>query len=149
MSRDATHHPIVLFDGVCNLCNRSVRHIIRNDPQGRFRMASLQSEVGRRLAAEHRLDASDMNTVVLIERGKVYTKSDAALGIMRRLRGASRFAWPLRFVPRAVRDAAYDLVSRNRYRWFGRRDECMVPGPGIQERFLDAGEDPARSTIVR
>ena len=132
--------PAILFDGVCNLCNRSVRYIIRHDPGGRFRMASLQSEVGRGLQREHGLDPEAMNSLVLVERGKVYTKSDAALRIARRLRGPVRFAWPLRFVPRVVRNAMYDWIARNRYKWFGKRDECMVPGASVRNRFLDADE---------
>ena len=139
MSREAAH-PIVLFDGVCNLCNRSVVHIIRHDPKARFRLASLQSPIGRELVAQHGLDPDALDTIVLIDRGKVYTKSDAALRIARRLRGPSRFWWTARLVPRPVRDAAYDLVARNRYRWFGKRDECMVPRPGDRERFLDYDE---------
>lgn len=138
-------HPVVLFDGVCNLCNRSVAYIIRHDPRGRFRLASLQSAVGRALVAEHGLDPDALDTVVLIERGKLYRKSDAALRIARRLRGPSRFWWTARFVPRPLRDAAYGWVARNRYRWFGKRDECMVPGPGVRERFLDFEEASVES----
>jgi len=138
----SAEHPVVLFDGVCNLCNRSVAHIIRNDPKGRFRMASLQSTAGRELVAGHSLDGDAMDTVVLIEKGRVYTKSEAALRIARRLRGPSRFWWTARFVPRPLRDAVYDLVSRYRYRWFGRREECMVPGPGVRDRFLGGGDAP-------
>jgi predicted DCC family thiol-disulfide oxidoreductase YuxK len=130
--------PIVLFDGVCNLCNRSVQYIIRRDPRGRFRFASLQSDAGRRLLEEHGLGQDAMNTVILLERGKIYSKSDAALRILRRLRGPSRFWWSARFVPRPLRDAVYDWVARNRYSWFGRRAECMVPTPDVRERFLDA-----------
>ena len=139
MSLDAAH-PIVLFDGVCNLCNRSGVHIIRHDPKARFRLASLQSSIGREIVAQHGLDPDALETIVLIDRGTVYTKSDAALRIARRLRGPSRFWWTARFVPRAPRDAAYDWVARNRYRWFGKRDECMVPRPSDRDRFLDYDE---------
>jgi predicted DCC family thiol-disulfide oxidoreductase YuxK len=133
-------HPIILFDGVCVLCNRSVRHIIRNDPAGRFRMAALQSAAGRRLLTEHGLDPDALDTVVLIERGRVYTRSDAALRILRGLSGPSRHWWLARFVPRPVRDAAYGLVVRNRYQWFGKRSACMTPRPIDRHRFLDAHE---------
>lgn len=135
-------HPVVLFDGVCNLCNWTARHIIRHDPSGRFRLASLQSRPGRDLVAQYGVDPDTINTVVLVENGNVYTKSDAALMIARRLRGPSQFLWPMRFLPRPIRDAAYDWVSRNRYQIFGKREECMIPGSGIQERFLDGGELP-------
>jgi predicted DCC family thiol-disulfide oxidoreductase YuxK len=141
-------HPIVLFDGVCNLCNRSVAHIVRHDPKGRFRLASLQSAVGRSLQQEYGFNPDAVNTLVLIERGKAYTKSDAALRIARRLKGPVRYWWAARFVPRFFRDTLYDWIGRNRYRWFGKRDECMAPGPGVRERFLDADETP-RSDVLR
>jgi predicted DCC family thiol-disulfide oxidoreductase YuxK len=140
---DDNAHPIVLFDGVCILCNRSVRHIIRHDPDARFRMASLQSDAGRALQQQYALDPDALDTVVLIDKGRVYTRSDAALRIMRRLEGTSKYWWHARHIPRPVRDFAYDLIARNRYRWFGKRDECMVPRPGDRQRFLDAEEAEA------
>jgi predicted DCC family thiol-disulfide oxidoreductase YuxK len=140
-------HPIVLFDGVCNLCNLSVAYIVRHDPKGRFHFASLQSNAGRELQGEYGFDPDVVNTIVLIERGRAHTKSDAALRIARRLKGPVRFWWVARFVPRPVRDAIYDWIGRNRYRWFGKRDECMVPGPGVRERFLDS--DETRSSVLR
>lgn len=145
---DDTAHPIVLFDGVCNLCNRWVRHIIRHDPRGRFRLASLQSDAGRALQQEYGIDPEGLDTVVLIDKGRVYTKSDAALRIARRLTGPSCYWWPARHIPRPLRDAAYDLIARNRYRWFGQRDECMVPRPGDRERFLDS-EDASSAGAAR
>ena len=135
-------HPIGLFDGVCNLCNRSVAHIIRNDPAGRFHFASLQSSVARSLGSKFGFDPATLDTIVLIENGCVYTRSDAALRIARRLQGPSRHWYLASVIPRPVRDALYDWVSRNRYHWFGRRAACMVPGPGVRERFLDAEEQP-------
>lgn len=127
---------VVLFDGVCNLCNGSVQFIVRRDPYGYFRFASLQSEPGRSLLREHGLDPADLFSVILVEDGKVYARSDAALRIARRLSGVWRAAGALRVLPRSLRDRVYDLVARNRYRWFGRRDACMVPTPELRERFL-------------
>jgi predicted DCC family thiol-disulfide oxidoreductase YuxK len=128
---------IVLFDGVCNLCNASVRFIAERDPHGRFRFAALQSDTGRRLLEEHGLDAGELSTVVVVADGRAYTRSDAALRVAR---GLGR-GWPalgaLRIVPRLVRDAAYGVVARNRYRWFGRKDECMIPTPEMRARFLE------------
>ena len=141
-------HPIVLFDGVCNLCNRSVAYIIRHDPKGRFRMASLQSAVGRSLQEKYGFDPRAVDTIVLIEGGKAYTRSESALRIARRLNRPVRYWWAARFVPRVIRDALYDWIGRNRYGWFGKRDECMVPGPGVRERFLDADET-APSDVLR
>jgi predicted DCC family thiol-disulfide oxidoreductase YuxK len=129
-------HPIVLFDGVCNFCNRSVNWIIRRDRRGRFRFAALQSEAGTALQERHGLDPSALDTLVLVEDGRVYVKSTAALRIVRRLRSRWRALYGLIAVPRPVRDFAYDWFARRRYRWFGKRDECMVPTADVRERFL-------------
>ncbi|HWQ15765.1 MAG TPA: thiol-disulfide oxidoreductase DCC family protein [Roseiflexaceae bacterium] len=134
-------HPIILFDGVCNLCQRSVRFIIERDERGLFRFASLQSATGRRLLAEHGLETPDEpESIVLIEGGQATTASTAALRIARRLRGAWPLLYALVVVPRPLRDAVYRFVARHRYRWFGRQETCMVPSPALRARFLDAGE---------
>ena len=129
-------HAIVLFDGVCNFCNRSVNWIIRRDKRGYFRFAPLQSEIGEELQQQYGLDPSALDTLVLIERGKVHVKSTAALRIVRRLSSRWRALYMLIAVPRPVRDFAYDWFARRRYRWFGKREECMVPSPKVRERFL-------------
>jgi predicted DCC family thiol-disulfide oxidoreductase YuxK len=130
-------HAVVLFDGVCNLCNGAVNFIIDRDPDGYFRFAPLQSD-----AAAPYLDGTDdgvgdLGTIVLVEDGQTYVRSTAALRIARRLTAP----WPLLFlavaVPRPLRDAVYDWVARNRYDWFGTRDECRLPTPGLRDRFLD------------
>jgi predicted DCC family thiol-disulfide oxidoreductase YuxK len=128
--------PVVLFDGVCNLCNGAVRFVVRHDRRGRFRFASLQSEAGQALLRRHGLDPADLFSVVLVDGGRVTTRSDAALDVARGLGGAWRAAGLLRAVPRPVRDRVYDWVARNRYRWFGRRDACMLPSPELRARFL-------------
>jgi predicted DCC family thiol-disulfide oxidoreductase YuxK len=134
--------PVVLFDGVCNLCNSSVLFIIKRDRRGRFRFAALQSDAGASLLASSApagpagpaLPLPD--SIVLVEDGCVLTQSTAALRIARRL----RFPWPLLYalaiVPRPIRDLIYAWIARNRYRWFGRRDRCMVPTPELRARFL-------------
>lgn len=128
--------PILLFDGVCNLCNHSVQFIIRRDSRGVFRFASLQSEAARELLSGFQEKPTGLSTVVLLENGRLRLKSDAALGVLRRLPGL----WPLLYVfilvPRPIRDAVYDWVARNRYRWFGKKDQCMLPRPEWRERFL-------------
>jgi predicted DCC family thiol-disulfide oxidoreductase YuxK len=136
MMPDTKAHPVVLFDGVCNLCNRSVAHIIQNDPGGVFRFASLQSDVARSLGLKFGCDTGALDTIVLIDNGRVYTRSDAALRIARRLEGPARHWYAARVIPRPVRDAIYGWVSQNRYRWFGQRQECKVPGPRTRQRFL-------------
>jgi predicted DCC family thiol-disulfide oxidoreductase YuxK len=125
--------PIILFDGVCNLCTGSVQFVIERDARKRFRFASLQSPTAERLLGRR----DDLESMVLVENGQVYRKSTAALRIARRLDGA----WPLLaaflVIPRFLRDAVYDWIGRRRYRLFGRRDTCWVPRPELTERFLD------------
>ena len=125
---------IVLFDGLCNLCTGSVQLVIRNDAQRWFRFAPLSSDVAKSLIpAGMQLPES----MVLIENGRAFTRSTAALRIARRLRWPWRMAYVLLIVPRPIRDAVYSLIARNRYRWFGRRESCMVPTPELRARFLD------------
>jgi predicted DCC family thiol-disulfide oxidoreductase YuxK len=129
-------HPVLLFDGVCNLCSGSVGWIIERDPDARFRFAPLQSDVARGLLAGYDVDPEDLDTVVLLEDGEAYTKSAAALRVARGLEGPASLLWHARFVPRVLRDAVYDLVASIRYDVFGRKDRCMVPSPDVQERFM-------------
>ncbi len=129
---------VVLFDGHCNFCSGVVNFLIDRDPRGRLRFASLQSEAGRTLLAEHGLPMPEVpDTMVLIEGDRVRLRSDAALATTRYLSGL----WPLArvgfIVPRFLRDAIYKLVARNRYRWFGRTDACRIPTPQLRARFLD------------
>ncbi len=128
--------PIVLFDGVCNFCNGSVNFIIRRDPKKKFRFAPLQSEVGQKLLKQFGLSTTDLDTMILIDGDRYYSRSTAGLQIARRMSGL----WPLLFafivVPPFLRDFVYNVIARNRYRWFGKRDACMVPTPDLRERFL-------------
>jgi predicted DCC family thiol-disulfide oxidoreductase YuxK len=129
-------HPIVLFDGVCNLCHGTVRFVLERDRAARFRFAPLQSEPGRALLARHGLSADALDTMVLVDAEGAHTRSDAALRIAAGLGAPWRWLAPLRRLPRALRDPLYELVARRRYRWFGRRDACPAPPPGFRERFL-------------
>lgn len=130
-------HAVILFDGVCNLCNSAVRFVIERDPAARFRFAPLQSAVAERLIASAGVRDPLPDSIVLVEDGRISTRSTAALRIARRL----RFPWPAAYaiivVPRPLRDWIYNLVARNRYAWFGRRDVCMVPTPAVRSRFLE------------
>ena len=127
---------VILFDGVCNLCSGAVQFVIERDPAARFRFATLQSPVAARLMESTRI-GDRLDSIVLVEDGRVWTQSTAALRIARRL----RFPWPVAYamivVPRSLRDWIYNLVARNRYRWFGKREACMVPTPALRARFLD------------
>ncbi|MGG1878835.1 thiol-disulfide oxidoreductase DCC family protein [Paenibacillus sp. 7541] len=129
-------HAIVLIDGVCHLCQGLTRFIIQRDPDGYFHFASLQSEAGQELLRQGGLPEDMSETMVLIEDGTYYTRSTAALRIVRRL----RFPWPLLYiavtVPRPLRNQLYRMVARNRYRWFGKSEECLIPTPDIRRRFL-------------
>lgn len=128
--------PIVLFDGLCTLCDGAVQFIIDHDPSAQFRFASLQSDSGQRLAREHGVDASALDTLVLIDAGHALTLSDAVLGIARRLGRPWSWATALSVIPRPARDAVYRLVARNRTRWFGQRAACRIPTPELRARFL-------------
>jgi predicted DCC family thiol-disulfide oxidoreductase YuxK len=130
-------HPIILFDGVCNYCNAIVNWVIRLDRKARFRFASLQSERGRALLQQHGLSPEGLESVVLIDGEKVYTKSDATLRIVRYLPWWLQEARALWIVPRPFRDAIYDYVARNRYKWFGKKETCMIPSQEQRGRFLD------------
>jgi len=130
-------HPLILYDGVCGLCNRSVQFIIQRDPRARFRFAPLQSQLARQLLAdEPEVIANELSSVILIDDGKIYRRSTAALRIAGRLnRGWPILSW-LVLIPRPLRDLLYDWIARHRYRWFGKRDSCPLPNPAVANRFL-------------
>lgn len=129
--------PILLFDGVCNLCNGIIQFIIKRDPDGRFRYAPLQSDVATDLLRDCGLPTDRIETFVMIDDGECYTKSAAAIRIATKLGGLYRVVGPFRYIPRPIRDGVYDLVAATRYDIFGRKDECMVPTPEIEDRFLE------------
>ena len=129
--------PVVLFDGVCNFCNAGVNFILDHDRSGRIHFAALQSEAGQRLLREFGLRTTDFDTLVLVEGNRCYTRSTAALRIAGLLDGwAWRLISALLLVPAFLRDYAYDVLARNRYRWFGRSEACRVPTPEVRGRFL-------------
>jgi len=128
--------PILLFDGVCNLCNASVQWVLKHDRRGEFRFSALQSELGQQLLLQHGLASEHFDTVVLVVGEQIFLRSDAPLEIVRRLGGLWRLLYFFKILPRPLRDAVYNFVARNRYRWFGRREECMLPKPEWKERFL-------------
>jgi len=133
----AKEAPILIFDGVCNICSFGVGIVLRADKQGVFRFAFGQGERGSALKAAYGLPKGDLENVTLIEDGHYYTKSDAVIEVVRRL----PFPWPLltvfKIVPKFLRDPLYSLVARNRYRWFGIRQSCFVPAPEHLSRFVD------------
>ena len=136
MAATETKLPIILFDGVCNLCNASVQFIVRNDKHSKFRFASLQSGAGRNLIRQFKLREDKLYSIILVLNNSCFDKSGAALEIAKRLDGL----WPLMYlfilVPSFIRDFVYDWISRNRYKWFGQRNECMIPTAELKSRFL-------------
>ena len=128
---------IIFFDGVCNLCNGAINFIIDRDRKGTFKFAPLQSEFAKKRLRQSKIDPLKLDTIVLLEpRGNVSVKSTAALRIARNLSGA----WPLLYgfviIPKFIRDAVYNLIANNRYKWFGRTDQCRVPTPELLNRFI-------------
>ncbi len=136
-SIDEIKNPLILFDGVCNLCNSSINFVIDRDKDQRFRFASLQSDLGQAIVARYR-GKLDLDSVVLYQNGQILEKSDAALAIASKLSGL----WPMlsvfKIIPRPLRDVVYDWVAKNRYKWFGKKDSCRIPTPELKSLFLDA-----------
>lgn len=127
---------IVLFDGVCNFCNSSVNFIIRHDTKKRYKFAALQSDVGKMLSEKHGIDQSKIDSIILIENGNVFVKSSAILRITKNL----NYLYPLLFgfiiIPKFIRDGVYDFIAKNRYKWFGKKESCMIPSSEIKSRFI-------------
>ena len=129
--------PVLLYDGVCNLCNWSIRAIVRLDAEGEILFAPLKSVVGRELLERAGLEADYFDSLVLVEDGAAYTKSTAVLRVCRRLDGPVPLLYPLVYLPERLRDRAYDLLAEYRYRIFGRKETCPVPAERVRERFVE------------
>lgn len=131
-----TDQPIIIFDGVCNLCEYSVQFIVKHDRQAKFKFVSAQSERGKVLQRIYGVDTLQDGTVILLKGDQVYVKSDAAVEIAKDLDGLWRFLSVFKFILKPARDFIYSIISKNRYRWFGKKDECLLPDNNIKERFL-------------
>ncbi|MDO6820166.1 thiol-disulfide oxidoreductase DCC family protein [Zobellia sp. 1_MG-2023] len=128
---------IILFDGVCNLCNGAVQFIIKRDKKDVFRYAALQSDLGKQLMSERNIDASQIDSIILIDPGVAfYIKSDAALEIGKQLSGYGVISSVLQWIPSSIRNIVYDFIARNRYKWYGKKEECMIPTPELKAKFL-------------
>ena len=129
--------PIILFDGICIFCNSAVNFVIKRDKNSILKFTTLQSGIAHQMLAHQNIPTNDLSSFVFIENEKIYTRSTAALRVCKYLTGL----WPLMYgfiiVPRFLRDAAYKLIARNRYKWFGVKNECMVPTPDTRSRFLN------------
>ncbi|MEL6393567.1 MAG: thiol-disulfide oxidoreductase DCC family protein [Bacteroidota bacterium] len=142
ISDENTHHPqvdgdVIMFDGHCNLCNGWVQWVLKRDKKGRYKFASLQSEIGQKLIIDSGRDPDSFDSVVLWRNNHIWIKSEAALRIASGLGGIYKLAMIFMAVPGIVRNAVYDWIARNRYRWFGRSEECLLPKPEWRNRFLD------------
>lgn len=127
-----------MFDGVCNLCNNAVQFVIKRDKKDIFRYAALQSVAGQQLVDQRHIDTSKVDSIILIEPGVAYyTKSDAALEIAKDLGGLWKLTSVFTWIPTSIRNAIYDFVAKNRYKWFGKQESCMVPTPELKAKFLD------------
>ena len=131
-----TNTPIILFDGICNFCNGSVNFVIKRDKKSQVKYAALQSEAGQQLLKQFNLPTTEFNSFIFIEAGKVYTQSTGALKVCKYLNALWPLLYGLIIVPRFIRDGIYNRLAKNRYKWFGKKDQCMIPAPGVKERFL-------------
>lgn len=131
------NHKIILFDGVCNLCNGAIQFMIKHDQQDVFRYAPLQSDIGKKLIEERNIDIEKIDSILLIEPGVAYyEKSDAALQIGKHLKGYRTISSILYLIPDGLRNIVYDVIARNRYKWYGKKEECMIPTPELKAKFL-------------
>jgi predicted DCC family thiol-disulfide oxidoreductase YuxK len=130
-------NPLLLFDGVCNLCNSSVQFVLERNKKENIQFASLQSDFGRKMLEQVNLSPDYTSSLVLIEEGKPYVKSDAALRLAKHLNGLWKLASVLLIFPKFIRNPVYNLIARNRYKWFGKKDACWIPEPKWKARFLD------------
>jgi predicted DCC family thiol-disulfide oxidoreductase YuxK len=127
---------IILFDGVCNFCNSTINFVIKRDKKGIIKFAPLQSATGQQLLAQYNLPTNDMKSFVFIDEGVAYTQSTAAIKVCKYLGGLWPICKAFYVVPKFIRDAAYNVVAKNRYKWFGQMDTCMIPTPDVKSRFL-------------
>jgi predicted DCC family thiol-disulfide oxidoreductase YuxK len=132
------NHPVILFDGVCNLCNASVQFIIKRDKKQIFRFAALQSQFGQKVVDSFNLSEKKIDSVILLENNSVKIKSEAALRIAKQLGGIYSLLYVFIILPKFIRNSVYDLIARNRYSWFGKQESCMIPTPELKRLFIEA-----------
>lgn len=131
-----TASPIVLFDGICNLCCGVVKFVIKRDKHARIKFAALQSEAGLQLLKQYNLPSSNFSSFVFIENGQAYTQSEAALRLCKNLSAMWPFMYGFIIVPSFIRNGIYNWIAKNRYKWFGKQDQCMIPTPDTKTLFL-------------
>lgn len=128
---------LILFDGVCNFCNYWVTFAIKRDRKNKLKFAPLQGETAKQLLPQFHIDPSSLSSVIFIDNGKVYTQSSAAIQICKHLDGGWKLFYGLIIIPKFFRDFLYNIIARNRYKWFGKKESCLIPTAELKERFLD------------
>jgi len=128
---------VIFFDGICNLCNASVQFAIERDKKNLFKFTALQGEYAKAVLPKFNVDLSQLNSIILLEDGQLYTKSTAALKIARKLNGLWPTLYVFILVPKFIRDWFYDIIAKNRYKWWGRQESCWLPTPELKQRFID------------
>jgi predicted DCC family thiol-disulfide oxidoreductase YuxK len=128
--------PIILFDGICNLCDGAVQFVIKHDPEKKFLFASLQSEAGLQLLKQYKLPVETFSSFILIKDEKVYSKSTGALKVARQIEGVWSWLYIFIIIPAFIRDTVYTWIAKNRYKWFGKKETCLTPTPELKSRFL-------------
>ena len=134
-----TNNYIILFDGVCNLCNKSVQFVIKHDKKNRFKFTSLQSDAAKELLLQNNINKnllSDLNTIILVKNNIIYTHSTAILHITKELDFPVNFIYYFKIIPKSLRDKVYSFIAKNRYKWYGKKDNCMVPTKEIKNKFI-------------
>lgn len=133
---------IIFFDGVCNLCNASIDFVIRHDSNDHFLVGALQDNFSKKILSNFQVDPNYLDSIVLLEEGKIYYKSTAALKIAKKLKGISSLLYPLIYLPRGLRDPIYSWIGNNRYSWFGKKNTCRLPSPEEKSKFLTPDNSP-------
>ena len=134
---ESSNEHIILFDGVCNLCNGLVKFIIKHDPKARFKFASLQSDAGQALLEKHKLSAKDFDSIIYLQDTSYYVKSSAVLHILKDMKGIWQLLYLTIITPSPIRDFAYSIIAKYRYKIFGKRTVCMIPTPDVKSRFIE------------
>jgi predicted DCC family thiol-disulfide oxidoreductase YuxK len=130
------NNSIILFDGVCNFCNSSVNFIIKRDKKNNFLFSSLQSEYSQNFLTQNNFPKNNFDSIILIENNKLYRKSTAALKIAKHLNGLWKLSYTFIIIPPVIRDFFYDIIAKNRYKWFGKKEVCMIPDEKTKNKFL-------------
>lgn len=134
---DTSSNPVILFDGVCNYCNSMINFVIRQDKKQQMRFATLQSDIAQNLLEYYGLSKDNFDSFVFIENGQAYLQSTAALKVLNRLPWYWQWTQLFRVIPKFIRDSVYNFIAKRRYKWFGKKESCMIPTPEVKSRFLD------------